>query len=124
MRFYYQEDSFNWSSERIGKRHVPDRKLSVSSLVSTFGTAAIAANSVANSVTMFANIPGNAIGMAMITVIGQCIGAKKPDEAKRYGKKLMFIAYAGILATNIIMTIVAVPVVGLFHCHRKQQKQV
>ena len=90
-------------------------KLSVSSLVSTFGTAAIAANSVANSVTMFANIPGNAIGMAMITVIGQCIGAKKPDEAKRYGKKLMFIAYAGILATNIIMTIVAVPVVGLFH---------
>ena len=26
----------------------------------------------------------------------------------------MFIAYAGILATNIIMTIVAVPVVGLF----------
>ena len=90
-------------------------KLSVSSLVSTFGTAAIAANSVANSVTMFANIPGNAIGMAMITVIGQCIGAKKPDEAKRYGKKLMFIAYAGILATNIVMTIVAVPVVGLFH---------
>ena len=83
--------------------------------VSTFGTAAIAANSVANSVTMFANIPGNAIGMAMITVIGQCIGAKKPDEAKRYGKKLMFIAYAGILATNIVMTIVAVPVVGLFH---------
>lgn len=90
-------------------------KLSVSSLVSTFGTAAIAANSVANSVTMFANIPGNAIGMAMITVIGQCIGAKKPDEAKKYGKKLMFIAYAGILATNIVMTIVAVPVVGLFH---------
>lgn len=90
-------------------------KLSVSSLVSTFGTAAIAANSVANSVTMFANIPGNAIGMAMITVIGQCIGAKKSDEAKRYGKKLMFIAYAGILATNIVMTIVAIPVVGLFH---------
>ena len=27
----------------------------------------------------------------------------------------MFIAYAGILATNIVMTIVAVPVVGLFH---------
>ena len=26
MPFYYQEDSFNWSSERIGKRHVPDRK--------------------------------------------------------------------------------------------------
>ncbi|MFQ7394498.1 MAG: MATE family efflux transporter [Lachnospira eligens] len=40
---------------------------------------------------MFANIPGNAIGMAMITVIGQCIGAKKPDEAKRYGKNLCLL---------------------------------
>ena len=61
-------------------------KLSVSSLVSTFGTAAIAANSVANSVTMFANIPGNAIGMAMITVIGQCIGA---PEATKTGLSLI-----------------------------------
>ena len=88
----------------IGKRHVPDRKALCFKPCINICTAAIAANSVANSVTMFANIPGNAIGMAMITVIGQCIGAKKPDEAKRYGKKLMFIAYAGILATNIIMT--------------------
>lgn len=90
-------------------------KLSVSSLVSTFGTASIAANSVANSITTFANIPGNAIGMAMITVIGQCIGAEKPDEAKYYGRKLLKIAYAGILATNIVMTLIAHPAVGLFH---------
>ena len=50
-------------------------KLLVSSLTATFGTAAIAANAVANSVAGFANIPGIAIGLAIVTVIGRCIGA-------------------------------------------------
>lgn len=36
----------------------------------------------------------------------------------------MFIAYAGILATNIVMTIVAVPVVGLFHLSPEATKPV
>lgn len=42
-------------------------KLLVSSLTATFGTAAIAANAVANSVAGFANIPGIAIGLAIVT---------------------------------------------------------
>lgn len=89
-------------------------KLSVSSLTSTFGTASIAANSVANSITSFANIPGNAIGMAMITVIGQCIGANNKEEAKHYGKKLLIVSYIGIFFTNLAMVLLAAPIVGLF----------
>ena len=50
-------------------------KLCVSSLTSTLGTSAIAANAVANSVTTLANIPGNTMSLAMIPVIGQCLGA-------------------------------------------------
>ena len=42
-------------------------KLSVSSLTSTLGTAAIAANAVANTTTTFLNIPANAVGMAALT---------------------------------------------------------
>lgn len=90
-------------------------KLSVSSLTSSFGTAAIAANSVASNITSFANIPGNAIGMSMITIIGQCIGAEKPDEAKRYGKKLLRFAYFGIIATNVLLVIIVRPLVGIFN---------
>lgn len=89
-------------------------KLSVSSLTSTFGTASIAANSVANNIVSCANIPGNAIGMAMITVVGQSIGAKKTDEAKRYSAKLLWIAYTGIWITNMIMYIFARNVVSIF----------
>lgn len=90
-------------------------KLSVSSLTSTFGTASIAANSVANNIVSFANIPGNAIGMSMITVIGQCIGAKEPQQAKFYAKKLLKMAYIGIWFTNGLLAVFARPIVGIFN---------
>lgn len=89
-------------------------KLSVSSLTSTFGTAAIAANAVANNIASFANIPGNAIGLAMITVIGRCIGAGEKEQAKRYSRKLLMIAFAGIWITNIAMLFGMRPLIGCF----------
>ena len=30
------------------------------------------------------NIPGSAIGLAMITVVGQCVGAKDYQQARHY----------------------------------------
>lgn len=89
-------------------------KLSVSSLTSTFGTASIAANSVANNIVSVVNIPGNAIGMSMITVIGQCIGAKEPEQAKYYAKKLLKMAYLGMWLTNALLLVFARPVVSIF----------
>ena len=71
-------------------------KLLVSSLTATFGTAAIAANAVANSIAGFANIPGIAIGLAMVTVIGRCIGAGEKEQAKWYSRKLLGLAYGGV----------------------------
>ena len=70
-------------------------KLSVSSLTSTLGTAAIAANAVANTTTTFLNIPANAVGMAALTVVGQCLGAGEKDQAVYYSRRLMLFAYCG-----------------------------
>ena len=57
-------------------------KLLVSSLVSTLGTAAIAANAVANTLSSMANIPGNAVSLAMIPVVGRCLGAGEKEQAR------------------------------------------
>ena len=50
-------------------------KILVLSLVSSFGTFAIAANAVCNVVAMFEILPGMALNLAMTTVIAQCVGA-------------------------------------------------
>ncbi|MBQ2834833.1 MAG: MATE family efflux transporter [Clostridia bacterium] len=77
-------------------------KLILGSLISTLGTAAIAANAVANSIGSMCNIPGNAVSLAMIPVVGRCIGAGKKDEAKKNADQLMWIAFWGLAATSVI----------------------
>ena len=76
-------------------------KLSVSSLTSTLGTAAIAANAVAGNITTFLNIPANAVGMAVLTVIGQCLGAGEKEQANHYARRFMLVAYAGAWVMNL-----------------------
>lgn len=90
-------------------------KLAVSSLTSTFGTSAIAANSIVSNVSSFSNIPGNAMGLAMVTVVGRCIGAGEREQAKKYSKKLLMFSYMGLWATNFIMTVFAKNIVGIFN---------
>lgn len=89
-------------------------KLLVSSLTATFGTAAIAANAVANSVAGFANIPGIAIGLAMVTVIGRCVGAGEKEQAKYYSKKLIKMTYIGMALSNTALLLLVKPLVSCF----------
>ena len=76
-------------------------KLSVSSLTSTLGTAAIAANAVANTASTFLNIPANAVGMAALTVVGQCLGAGEKEQAVYYSRRLLLTAYCGAWVMNL-----------------------
>ena len=76
-------------------------KLSVSSLTSTLGTAAIAANAVANTASTFLNIPANAVGMAALTMVGQCLGAGEKEQAVYYSRRLLLTAYCGAWVMNL-----------------------
>ena len=68
-------------------------KVLVTSVVSQFGTVQIAANGVSNSINQIAIIVVNAVNLAVITVVGQCIGAREYEQAEHYTKKLMKISY-------------------------------
>lgn len=68
-------------------------KVLVTSVVSQFGTVQIAANGVSNSINQIAIIVVNAVNLAVITVVGQCIGAQEYAQAEHYTKKLMKISY-------------------------------
>lgn len=68
-------------------------KLMVARLITSFGTAALAANAISNSVASVVVVPGNAMGLAMITVVGQCMGARQPEQAVKYTKRIMALIY-------------------------------
>lgn len=75
----------------------------VVSIISGFGTVQIAANGVANSLDGMGCIVGQAMNLAMITVIGRCVGAGDEKQVRYYTKKLLGMTY---LFTAIVNSII------------------
>lgn len=75
----------------------------VVSIIASFGTVQIAANAVANNLDAMGCIAGQAMNLAMITVVGQCLGAGDTDQAEYFAKKMMKITYAATAIVNIII---------------------
>ena len=72
-------------------------KLMVLNLITTFGTSAVAANAIANSISGVINVPGSAMGLAISTVIGRCIGAGDTRQAVHDTKLLVGCSYLSML---------------------------
>lgn len=85
-------------------------KVIVQRLINSYGTSAMAANAVAGNITSLAVLPGSAISLAMVTVVGQCIGARRPDEARSYTKSLMKLSYGSMTVLNILLAL-ALPLI-------------
>ena len=90
-------------------------RLMTQGLVATFGLTATTANAIGMSLSAFPQIPGTAIGLAMVTVVGQCIGARRQDEAKRYTLKLTGLAYLAMGALNLVMLALLPVVIGIYN---------
>lgn len=90
-------------------------KIALQSLVSTLGTAAIASFAVASNLVTFHYLPGNAIGLGVITIVGQCIGAGAYEEAKTYVKKLICLTYGLIVVVCVTMGIFSREIVGIYN---------
>lgn len=85
-------------------------KIILFSFISTMGTASITANAIGGTMASFHVIPGNAINLAMTTVVSQCVGAGEFDKAKFYFRKLLKWVYL-ISAVWITLTIVLTPTI-------------
>lgn len=83
----------------------------VSGIVALFGTTQIAAHGIANSIFPIPVLVVNAINLAMITVVGQCIGSGEYQQSTYYTKKLMKISYisTAILGVLICAFLLLVP---------------
>ena len=85
-------------------------RILVLSLVSTFGTYAIAANAVSNAIALFQILPGMAISLAITTVISQCVGANDYEQVRYYLKKLLAIIDVAMVGT-VALIFLALPLI-------------
>lgn len=85
-------------------------KLAIQSTVSTLGTVAIAAQAMTNILENMSGIAGSGIGIGLMTIVGQCMGANQKDEAAYYIKKLSIIAEGAIIVSSLLVFALTRPV--------------
>jgi len=85
------------------------------SLVSTFGTMAIAANSVGYAIGIFSVLPGFAINLGLTAIISNCVGANDYEQARYYNKKCLMIVYVSHLAINLLIFAVLPLILGIYN---------
>jgi Na+-driven multidrug efflux pump len=89
-------------------------KLVVMSIIATFSTAAITANAVTNSLNALTYAAGIAVGMTMITVVGQTMGAGRAAEAKHYMIKMTGFGMILMLLLNVAIIVFRRQIVSLY----------
>lgn len=88
-------------------------KLAIQSTVSTMGTSAIAAQAMTNIMEMVNGIFGVGVGICLMTIVGQAIGAGRNEEAKYYVVKCTKIGVVGILISCLLVLAMTKPVLFL-----------
>ena len=89
-------------------------RLIVASMITLFGTSQVSANAVAGNIDRLGIIIGQSMGLAMVTVVGQCIGARDTDQAKYYTKKLLGWTYLAQGLTNVLIVLFVGNLVDLY----------
>lgn len=88
-------------------------KLAIQSTVSTLGTAAIAAQAMTIIFENVNGVAGIGIGIGLMTVVGQAIGAGRKEEAKYYIVKLSLYAEVAVLLSCLFVFALAKPAMWL-----------
>lgn len=88
-------------------------KLVIQSTVSTMGTVAIAAQAMTNILEYISGIFGIGVGMGLMTMVAQALGAGRKEEAKYYIVKCTVLGFAGTLFSCIVMFMMTKPVLRL-----------
>lgn len=83
-------------------------------VVALFGTVQTAANAVANTLDSVGCLTGSTMNIAIITVVGHCIGAGDVQQARYYTRKLLLWTYIATACVNSTMLLFLKQILPLF----------
>ncbi len=90
-------------------------KILMVSVIASFGTAQIAANSVANAIACFQCLPGLTCGQALVPIVARCVGASDFQQARYYTRRIMKINYIALAAVNIPILIFLPQIISVYN---------
>ena len=120
------KDIFTWNQriiEKILSIAIPNGienglfqlgKVIVSVFVATYGTMQIAANGVTNSFCILCYTTEMAMQLAVVTVVGQCVGANDYDQAKYYIRYMLRLSMIMAIINNIIIYVASPLALNLY----------
>ena len=85
-------------------------KLAIQSTVSTLGTVAIAAQAMTNILENLNGIAAIGVGVGLMTIVGQCLGAGRKEEAIYYIRKLCLIAEVILICSCLLVFLLVRPI--------------
>lgn len=88
-------------------------KLAIQSTVSTLGTTAIAAQAMTAILEQFNGMAAIGIGLGLMTIAGQCIGAGRIDEARKYTRQLCIYSEIAVFISCILTLVFTKPITWL-----------
>lgn len=89
-------------------------RLIVASMIALFGTMQTSANAVANTLDSIGIIAGQAMSLAIVTVVGQCVGARDNRQVVYYVKKLIGWSYLMMGVCNLLILLFVNGLIGLY----------
>ncbi|MGZ0039214.1 MATE family efflux transporter [Paenibacillus ottowii] len=81
----------------------------------SLGTNALATNAICSSLANVFQIPANALALTIVTVVGQCMGRRNVQDARKFTKSFIWLSSASFIVMGLILMPLFKPMVGLFH---------
>jgi Na+-driven multidrug efflux pump len=88
--------------------------IALTRIVSAFGSAALAGNVIGMRVIMFALLPSWGMSNAAATLVGQSLGAGKPERAEQAVWRAGFYNMIFLGLVGLVFVLFAGPIVGIF----------
>lgn len=90
-------------------------KILTQTFIVKLGTFAIATNAICGSLASVYQIPANALSLTIITVVGQCIGAKNIKDARKFIRSFLMLSSFSFVAMGVLIAPIFGSLVMLFH---------
>lgn len=90
-------------------------KLLTQTFIVSLGTYAIAVNAICGSMAMLIQIPSNALCLTIVTVVGQCMGRRNVEDARKLLRSFIVLSSITFFLMGVLILPFFGPLVSLFN---------